>query len=156
MKRLISLAITFVVLCNVLCGCSEEKETPITYSPWLNGEWKSVSVAGYCYYPLSLGEDVADGLVGRTYDFTAMQEEGVVGGALPIRDTTTQYFFWPQFPYCLEELGLEGSYYVILHFENENSSEHPCIYVKSRNEMLLTEAQTGVYNIQRIAGSDLC
>lgn len=93
MKRFISLAITLVVLSSILCGCSKEKETPITYSPWLNGEWESVNVAGYCYYPLSLGEDVADGLVGRTYNFTAMQEEGVVGGVLPIRDTTTQYFF---------------------------------------------------------------
>ncbi|MBO5166867.1 MAG: hypothetical protein J6B90_09765 [Lachnospiraceae bacterium] len=151
MKRYIRLILVLIVSCIMLCSCGQGKveETPITYSPWLNGVWESVSVAGYCYYPLRQSEEVADVLVGKTYDFKVMNQGTVEGGVLPIRDAETQYFFWSEFPYCLSELGLEENYYAILHFESSDGMNHPCIFVKNRNEMLLTEAQTGVFNICR-------
>ena len=154
MRKYISPVLVFIIIGNILCGCRQEnvQAAPITYSPWLNGIWQSVSVSGYCYYPLRMSEEVADSLVGKTYDFIAMQQEVVEGGVLPIRDAQTQYFFWPEFPYVLEELGLEGNYYTIIHFGDYANRSY--VFVRNRNVMLITEAQTGIFNIQRIEEAD--
>lgn len=149
---------TFSTLIMIVCftvggcgGAESLQEEKITYEAWLDGCWESTEVVAYCRNRVSLGKEAADSLIGTKYDFSTSWEGNVVGGAVPIRDVDTQQFFFVEFPYTLAELGVGGSYYLIVHIDKEGlDGNHPCIIIKDRNEFLLTENCTGVYNIQRV------
>lgn len=127
------------------------EKSPIVYSPWLDGVWQSIDVK-YASSPFSKGHEIADSLVGKTYDFSIPWKTEVIGGSVPIRDDK-QLFFWIDYPYYLSELGIEGDYYTIVRFSEKSSlffDEHPCCIIKNKNEILITELCTGVYTAVRV------
>lgn len=138
------------------CGRAEGvQEEAITYDAWLDGCWESKDLLVFCNSPVSLSMETAVSLIGKKYDFSMPREGEAVGGAVPIRDINTQYFFFVEFPYTLAELGLEGSYYPIVHIDKEGfDGGQPCLIIKDRNEYLLTENCAGVYIIQRTEPTD--
>lgn len=156
MKKRIILLSSMLVLCTILSGCGKKQELeepPIFYSSCMQGEWQSTEIVVYSSSPLANSTETADNLVGKVYDLASPREVKENGGVVPIRDVETQAFFFLDFPYYLVDLQLLGNYYPIIHFAQEEYAQHPCLIVKSKEEMLVSENNTAIYRLQRIDSS---
>lgn len=151
-------SIILLILCTLLtvCDCStyngeEQPEEQISYTSYFYGNWECVEVVAYCDHASMRPKEEVDSLVGKKYEFSEQSIKEMEGGKIPIRDVNSQFFYWPEYPYFLSEIGVGGEYYVIVENAENKYKDHPCFFPIGPNEMLVTEAWKGIYRLKRIS-----